>query len=124
VADIAAGRVDIIVVYKVDRLTRSLLDFAKLVEVFDKAGVSFVSITQSFNTTTSKVTRDCTRPSSVVMCGTRRRIPAREIETATVEALAAAFDDPIAPMARASIPLAPADLAPLRGRRCRCCGNT
>jgi site-specific DNA recombinase len=52
-ADIAAGRVDIIVVYKVDRLTRSLLDFAKLVEVFDKAGVSFVSITQSFNTTTS-----------------------------------------------------------------------
>jgi site-specific DNA recombinase len=52
-ADIAVGRVDIIVVYKVDRLTRSLLDFAKLVEVFDKAGVSFVSITQSFNTTTS-----------------------------------------------------------------------
>ncbi|MEN2787330.1 recombinase family protein [Sphingomonas qilianensis] len=52
-ADIAAGKVDIIVVYKVDRLTRSLLDFAKLVEVFDKAGVSFVSITQSFNTTTS-----------------------------------------------------------------------
>ncbi|MEG3089209.1 recombinase family protein [Sphingomonas sp. PB4P5] len=51
--DIAAGKVDIIVVYKVDRLTRSLLDFAKLVEVFDKAGVSFVSITQSFNTTTS-----------------------------------------------------------------------
>lgn len=52
-ADVAAGRVDIIVVYKVDRLTRSLLDFAKLVEAFDKAGVSFVSITQSFNTTTS-----------------------------------------------------------------------
>jgi site-specific DNA recombinase len=52
-ADIAVGRVDIIVVYKVDRLTRSLLDFAKLVEAFDKAGVSFVSITQSFNTTTS-----------------------------------------------------------------------
>jgi site-specific DNA recombinase len=52
-ADIAAGKVDIIVVYKVDRLTRSLLDFSKLVEVFDKAGVSFVSITQSFNTTTS-----------------------------------------------------------------------
>jgi site-specific DNA recombinase len=50
VADIAAGRVDIIVVYKVDRLTRSLLDFAKLVEVFDKAGVSFVSIRLSFNT--------------------------------------------------------------------------
>lgn len=52
-ADIAAGRIDIIVVYKVDRLTRSLLDFAKLVEAFDKAGVSFVSVTQSFNTTTS-----------------------------------------------------------------------
>lgn len=52
-ADIAAGRIDIIVVYKVDRLTRSLLDFARLVEAFDTAGVSFVSITQSFNTTTS-----------------------------------------------------------------------
>jgi DNA invertase Pin-like site-specific DNA recombinase len=52
-ADIAAGQVDIVVVYKVDRLTRSLLDFSKLVEAFDKAGVSFVSVTQSFNTTTS-----------------------------------------------------------------------
>jgi site-specific DNA recombinase len=52
-ADIAAGKIDIIVVYKVDRLTRSLLDFAKLVEAFDKSGTSFVSITQSFNTTTS-----------------------------------------------------------------------
>jgi DNA invertase Pin-like site-specific DNA recombinase len=52
-ADIAAGRIDIVVVYKVDRLTRSLLDFAKLVEAFDKAGASFVSITQSFNTTNS-----------------------------------------------------------------------
>ncbi|MES2290309.1 MAG: recombinase family protein [Pseudomonadota bacterium] len=52
-ADVAAGHVDIIVVYKVDRLTRSLLDFSKLVEAFDKAGTSFVSITQSFNTTTS-----------------------------------------------------------------------
>ncbi|MEO0032446.1 MAG: hypothetical protein RIS94_2204 [Pseudomonadota bacterium] len=51
--DVAAGKVDIIVVYKVDRLTRSLLDFAKLVEALDKAGTSFVSITQSFNTTTS-----------------------------------------------------------------------
>ena len=51
--DVAAGRVDIIVVYKVDRLTRSLLDFSKLVEAFDKAGTSFVSVTQSFNTTTS-----------------------------------------------------------------------
>ncbi|AZI35239.1 recombinase family protein [Caenibius tardaugens] len=52
-AHIAAGRIDIIVVYKVDRLTRSLLDFAKLVEAFDAAGTSFVSVTQSFNTTTS-----------------------------------------------------------------------
>jgi site-specific DNA recombinase len=52
-ADVAAKKVDIIVVYKVDRLTRSLLDFAKLVEAFDGAGVSFVSVTQSFNTTTS-----------------------------------------------------------------------
>ncbi len=52
-ADVAAGSIDIIVVYKVDRLTRSLLDFARLVEALDKAGTSFVSITQSFNTTTS-----------------------------------------------------------------------
>lgn len=51
--DIDAGRIDIVVVYKVDRLTRSLLDFAKLVERFDRAGTSFVSVTQSFNTTTS-----------------------------------------------------------------------
>ena len=52
-SEVAAGRVDIIVVYKVDRLTRSLFDFAKLVETFDAAGTSFVSVTQSFNTTTS-----------------------------------------------------------------------
>ena len=51
--DIDAGRIDIVVVYKVDRLTRALLDFSRLVETFDKAGVSFVSVTQSFNTTTS-----------------------------------------------------------------------
>ena len=51
--DVRAGKVDIIVVYKVDRLTRSLADFAKLVELFDMHGVSFVSVTQSFNTTTS-----------------------------------------------------------------------
>jgi site-specific DNA recombinase len=50
---VAAQRIDVIVVYKVDRLTRSLADFAKLVEAFDGAGVSFISITQSFNTTTS-----------------------------------------------------------------------
>ena len=52
-ADIAAGRIDIVVVYKVDRLTRSLIDFAKLVEALDAAGTSFVSVTQAFNTTTS-----------------------------------------------------------------------
>jgi DNA invertase Pin-like site-specific DNA recombinase len=52
-ADIEDGRVDVIVVYKIDRLSRSLMDFAKLVEVFDRKGVTFVSVTQSFNTTTS-----------------------------------------------------------------------
>ena len=52
-ADIRAGRVDTIVVYKVDRLTRSLADFAKMVEVFDAHAVSFVAVTQQFNTTTS-----------------------------------------------------------------------
>ena len=51
--DVAAGKVHIILLYKIDRLTRSLADFAKIVEVLDKAGASFVSITQSFNTTTS-----------------------------------------------------------------------
>ena len=52
-ADVRAGKIDIIVVYKVDRLTRSLADFAKLVELFDQNAVSFVSVTQQFNTTTS-----------------------------------------------------------------------
>ena len=52
-ADIRAGKIDIVVVYKVDRLTRALGDFAKLVEVFDEHSVSFVSVTQSFNTTSS-----------------------------------------------------------------------
>lgn len=52
-AEVEAGRVDVIVVYKVDRLTRSLADFAKIVEVLDEKSASFVSITQSFNTTTS-----------------------------------------------------------------------
>jgi DNA invertase Pin-like site-specific DNA recombinase len=52
-ADIAVGRVDIMVVYKVDRLTRALSDFAKIVEVFERHSVSFVSVTQAFNTTTS-----------------------------------------------------------------------
>src|SRR6266853_1709228 len=52
-ADIQEGKVDIVVCYKVDRLTRSLADFAKIVEIFDAKGVSFVSVTQQFNTTTS-----------------------------------------------------------------------
>ena len=51
--DVRAGRIDVIVVYKVDRLTRALSDFAKMVDVFDGAGVSFVSVTQAFNTTSS-----------------------------------------------------------------------
>jgi DNA invertase Pin-like site-specific DNA recombinase len=51
--NVEAGRIDCVVVYKVDRLSRSLLDFARLIEVFDRKGVSFVSITQQFNTTTS-----------------------------------------------------------------------
>jgi DNA invertase Pin-like site-specific DNA recombinase len=52
-ADISEGKIDVVVVYKVDRLTRSLADFAKIVEIFDAEGVSFVSVTQQFNTTTS-----------------------------------------------------------------------
>ncbi len=52
-ADVAAGKIDVVVVYKVDRLTRALGDFARIVEVFDQHGVSFVSVTQAFNTTSS-----------------------------------------------------------------------
>ena len=52
-ADIAAGRVDVVVVYKIDRLTRALADFARIIELFDTHGVSFVSVTQAFNTTSS-----------------------------------------------------------------------
>ncbi|MEO6609167.1 MAG: recombinase family protein, partial [Aestuariivirga sp.] len=52
-SDIEQGRIDVVVVYKIDRLSRSLLDFARLVEVFDRQKVTFVSVTQSFNTTTS-----------------------------------------------------------------------
>lgn len=51
--DVRGGRVDVVVVYKVDRLTRSLADFAKMVEILDNAGASFVSVTQAFNTTNS-----------------------------------------------------------------------
>jgi site-specific DNA recombinase len=52
-ADVEEGLVDVVVVYKIDRLSRSLMDFSKLVEAFDRNGVTFVSVTQSFNTTTS-----------------------------------------------------------------------
>jgi hypothetical protein len=52
-ADVRESKVDLVVVYKIDRLTRSLLDFAKIVEVFDAHGVAFVSVTQAFNTATS-----------------------------------------------------------------------
>ncbi|NJO54663.1 MAG: recombinase family protein [Bacteroidales bacterium] len=53
IADIELGKIDVVVVYKIDRLSRSLMDFAKLVEVFERHSVTFVSVTQSFNTTTS-----------------------------------------------------------------------
>jgi DNA invertase Pin-like site-specific DNA recombinase len=53
IADIERGLVDVVVVYKIDRLSRSLTDFAKLVDVFEAHGVTFVSVTQAFNTTTS-----------------------------------------------------------------------
>src|SRR6516164_9021240 len=52
-ADLTAGRVDTVVVYKIDRLTRSLADFAKIVEILDAKAASFVAVTQQFNTTTS-----------------------------------------------------------------------
>jgi len=52
-AEVAAGRINVIVVYKVDRLTRSLADFARIVETLDRHGASFVSVTQQFNTTSS-----------------------------------------------------------------------
>ena len=51
--DIMADQIDIVVVYKIDRLTRSLMDFARLIELFERHKVSFVSVTQQFNTTTS-----------------------------------------------------------------------
>jgi len=52
-ADVEAGMIEVVVVYKIDRLTRSLSDFSRIVEIFEKAGTSFVSVTQSFNTTDS-----------------------------------------------------------------------
>ena len=70
-ADIAAGRVDTVVVYKIDRLTRALADFAKIVEILDARGASFVSVTQQFNTTTSNGAPDPQR--LVVLCAVRAR---------------------------------------------------
>ena len=67
--DVRAGKIDVIVVYKVDRLTRSLADFAKLVELFDQHNVSFVSVTQQFNTTTSMGRLDTER--AAVLCPVR-----------------------------------------------------
>ena len=74
-ADIEAGKVDIIVVYKIDRLSRSLMDFAKLVEVFERKDVTFVSVTQSFNTTDLDGPADVERPALLraVRAGGHRR---------------------------------------------------
>ena len=87
-ADIEAGKIDVVVVYKIDRLTRSLADFAKIVEAFDAKGASFVSVTQQFNTTTSMSRRpraprpapaasddETPRPSVRCGCHGRRRRP-------------------------------------------------
>jgi site-specific DNA recombinase len=85
-ADIQAGAVDVVVVYKIDRLSRSLMDFAKLVEVFERHGVTFVSVTQSFSTTTSMgrltLNMRCRSPNSNARSlasgsGTNSRPPAR-----------------------------------------------
>ncbi len=68
--DIEAGKVDVIVVYKIDRLTRSLADFARMIEIFDRRRVSFVSVTQAFNTTTSmgRLTLNCHEPHGGALC--------------------------------------------------------
>ena len=70
-ADIEAGRVDVVVVYKIDRLSRALMDFAKLVEVFDRNDVTFVSVTQSFNTTIVHGPADVEHPAQ--LCAVRAR---------------------------------------------------
>ena len=74
-ADIGDGLIDIVVVYKVDRLTRSLADFAKMVELFDAHGISFVAVTQQFNTTTSNGPADAQCPALLrpVRAGGHRR---------------------------------------------------
>jgi hypothetical protein len=81
--DIRARKIDVIVVYKVDRLTRSLADFAKLVELFDTHGVSFVSVTQQFNTTTSRLRSAAAllivRSATFRLLGPRWRSPAKPV---------------------------------------------
>ena len=79
-AEIRERRIDIVVVYKVDRLTRSLTDFAKLVELFDVHGVAFVSVTQSFNTTTSmgRLTRNVLLSFAPVRARSHRRAHSRQ----------------------------------------------
>jgi DNA invertase Pin-like site-specific DNA recombinase len=74
---VRAGRVDVIVVYKVDRLTRSLADFAKLVELLDRHNVSFVSVTQQFNTTTSMGRLSGASRAGAGNAARRRRLGAR-----------------------------------------------
>jgi predicted site-specific integrase-resolvase len=70
-ADIEAGKIDIVVVYKIDRLTRSLTDFSRLIEVFERNKVSFVAVTQQFNTTTSMGRSDAQRPAVLRAIRTR-----------------------------------------------------
>jgi site-specific DNA recombinase len=65
-ADIAAGKVNAIVVYKVDRLTRALSDFVKIVEAFDARGIALVSVTQAFNTTSDRRAYPASRPIQVI----------------------------------------------------------
>jgi site-specific DNA recombinase len=89
-ADIRAGRIDIVVVYKVDRLTRSLADFARLVEIFDAQGASFVSVTQQFNTTSSMGRLTLNVPHTidfieVIFHPKRRRRPTASLDGSWVE---------------------------------------
>ena len=81
IRDIEAGRVDTVVCYKIDRLSRSLTDFAKLVDVFERNSVTFVSVTQSFCTTTSMGRSDAEHPALVraVRARTRRRAHPRQV---------------------------------------------
>jgi DNA invertase Pin-like site-specific DNA recombinase len=90
IADIRAGRVDIVVVYKVDRLTRSLADFARLVELLDAEAVSFVSVTQQFNTTSSMGRLTLNLPHTIdfiefIFHPTRYRRPIASLDGSRVE---------------------------------------